>query len=583
MAVPGTGSLSLGGLAFEKLEDEYAQGLPALIDSSYGPFSLRDITEGGGVYGGGEDYDITNGFSPSHPDNVAAFGMSEFYSYDHDYAAPACNIAYQTGGVGTFDFPINLGSATGTVTIEYQAYSVPDKFVFTWNGNTYTSGSGNGTGSGFVGSSNFASNSYVQPLTTLTGVYGGTTGPQGQNGGRGTITFNKNSSTSSSNMRISAPLSGTGWWFSVSCPGMQVIGGGDGIAPSITASIIAVATTSIGMRGNVSSKGFTSNFTTTGTISEKGFVYLPGVTTSSNFYRETPSGTFTADVVEVLEDDSTINTTGDYTESTATISSGTATLTTANASAITASNFVANYTPTSVGARPVSFRAFAKNSAGTTYSSIVNTSTQGYVDQLGITYCNGGYSQTPIVNMNAGSIVDATGNDYQQDNTHGGTSTSARTQTIVEGSVSLTSNNTYRYRAVARQGSNIIYGNVVGFTVPASYSFSATLTTGTAQYYSTVVNGWSNSYPFSCGSISNTSFNGATLTALYWMNSSSGTDYLYIYFSSTKPSFTNIVINGTSYGASSTWTSASSTVWKKPQSSNIFGSNGTTNSINASY
>ena len=125
--------------------------------------------------------------------------------------------------------------------------------------------------------------------------------------------------------------------------------------------------------------------------------------------------------------------------------------------------------------------------------------------------------------------------------------------------------------------------NIASFTVAASYSFSSTLTTGTAQYYSTVVNGWSNTYPFSCGSISNTSFNGATLTALYWMNSSSGTDYLYIYFSSTKPSFTNIVIDGTSYGASSTWTSASSTVWRKPQSSNIFGANGTTHSINASY
>ena len=55
MAVPGSGSLSLGGLAFEKLEDEYAQGLPAAIDSSYGPFSLRDVTEGGGdTYGGSE-------------------------------------------------------------------------------------------------------------------------------------------------------------------------------------------------------------------------------------------------------------------------------------------------------------------------------------------------------------------------------------------------------------------------------------------------------------------------------------------------------------------------------------------------
>ena len=577
MAVPGTGSLSLFSIANEKLSNDYNDG-----DDGSGPYSLTDITQGGDQYGNGEDYDITNGFSPSHPDNVAAFGMSEFYSYDHDYAAPACNIAYQTGGVGTFDFPINLGSATGTVTIEYQAYGVPDKFVFTWNGNTYTSGSGNGTGSGFVGSSTYASTSLVQPLTTLTGVYGGSSGPQVQHGGRGTITFNKNSSTSSSNMRISAPLTGTGWWFSVSCPGMQVIGGGDGIAPSITAGVVTTVSTAVVMKGNVSNLGTTGNFTTTGTISEKGFVYLPGITTSNYFYRETPSGTFTVDVVEVLENDSTINTTGDFNES-ANVTPTTATLTTANASSITTSNFVANYTPTSVGGVPVSFRAFAKNAAGTTYSSVINSSSYGGISQLGITYCNAGYSQTPIVNMNAGSIVDATGNDYQQDNTYNGISTSARTQTVTENSVPLTSNNSYRYRAVARQGSNIIYGNVVGFTAPAGYSFSATLTTGTAQYYSTVVNGWSNTYPFSCGSISNTSFNGATLTALYWMNSSSGTDYLYIYFSSTKPSFTNIVIDGTSYGASSTWTSASSTVWRKAQSSNIFGANGTTHSINASY
>ena len=577
MAVPGTGSLSLFSIANEKLSNDYNDG-----DDGSGPYSLTDITQGGDQYGNGEDYDITNGFSPSHPDNVAAFGMSEFYSYDHDYAAPACNIAYQTGGVGTFDFPINLGSATGTVTIEYQAYGVPDKFVFTWNGNTYTSGSGNGTGSGFVGSSTYASTSLVQPLTTLTGVYGGSSGPQVQHGGRGTITFNKNSSTSSSNMRITAPLGGTAWWFSVSCPGMQVIGGGDGIAPSITAGVVTTVSTAVVMKGNVSNLGTTGNFTTTGTISEKGFVYLPGITTSNYFYRETPSGTFTVDVVEVLENDSTINTTGDFNEA-ANVTPTTATLTTANASSITTSNFVANYTPTSVGAAPVSFRAFAKNAAGTTYSSVINSSSYGGISQLGITYCNAGYSQTPIVNMNAGSIVDATGNDYQQDNTYNGISTSARTQTVTENSVPLTSNNSYRYRAVARQGSNIIYGNVVGFTAPAGYSFSATLTTGTAQYYSTVVNGWSNTYPFSCGSISNTSFNGATLTALYWMNSSSGTDYLYIYFSSTKPSFTNIVIDGTSYGASSTWTSASSTVWRKPQSSNIFGANGTTHSINASY
>ena len=93
MAVPGSGSLSLGGLAFEKLEDEYAQGLPAAIDSSYGPFSLRDVTQGGDTYGGAEDYDATNQQSPSHPDNAATFRMGEFYAYDHDFQAIPCNKA----------------------------------------------------------------------------------------------------------------------------------------------------------------------------------------------------------------------------------------------------------------------------------------------------------------------------------------------------------------------------------------------------------------------------------------------------------------------------------------------------------
>ena len=84
MAVPSSGVLSLGGLAFEKLEDDYADGLPGTIDDSYGPFSLRDVTQGGDTYGGGEDYDITNVSSASKPNNDAPFGMGEFYGYDHD-------------------------------------------------------------------------------------------------------------------------------------------------------------------------------------------------------------------------------------------------------------------------------------------------------------------------------------------------------------------------------------------------------------------------------------------------------------------------------------------------------------------
>ena len=179
MAVPASGSISLGGLAFEKLEDEYNDGLPSAIDTSYGPFSLKDITIGGNSSGvGGETYDSTNGFSPYKPDNVASYGMSEFYSYDHDHAGPGCNLTYHLGGQGTFSYPVNLGSSTGTVTIEYQSYSVPDRFVFVWNGNTYTSGSGNGTGAGYVGNNSYLSQLQATEgnssatITEVTGSYG---------------------------------------------------------------------------------------------------------------------------------------------------------------------------------------------------------------------------------------------------------------------------------------------------------------------------------------------------------------------------------------------------------------------------
>lgn len=576
MAVPGSGSLSLAAIAAEKLEDDYTD-----VDTSYGPYSLRDITLGGATTVGAEDYDVTNGFSPSHPNNIAGYGMSEFYSYDHDYAAPACNLAYETGGQGTFDFPINLGTSTGLVTIEYQSYSIPDKFTFTWNGNTYTSGDGNGTGNSFVGSSSYASNSLVQPLDTLTGVYG-SGGYQAQYGGRGTITFNKNSSVSSSNMQVSAPIGSTGWWFSVSCPGNQVIGGGDGIAPTISAGVLTTVGNAVVMNGNVTDLGTTSNFTTTGTISQKGFVYLPGITTSDYFYRDTPSGTFTSDVVEVLEDDSTINTTGNFNESANATSTG-ATVSTAPATSVTETNFVANYTPTSLGGVPISFRAFAKNAAGTTYSSVINSSTPGNIDEIGVTYCNNGYSGTPSAQISSGVIADTTGNDYQKNNTFSGTSTSAITQTVTENTVSLTASNTYNYRAVARQGTTLIYGNIRSFTVAAGYDFSATITVRSDQIYSTMAYGYGSSTLFwpNMGSMTSYIFNGKTITGVYFQDQSS-TDYLYLHFSTSKPSFSNLVINGTSYGASSTWSSTSTTSWRKAVTSNPMGTTYGFASINMS-
>ena len=88
MAVPGSGSLSLAAIAAEKLENDYTD-----VDTSYGPYSLKDITLGGATTVGAEDYDSTNTQSPSHPDNNTAYGMGEFYAYDHDFQAIPCNKA----------------------------------------------------------------------------------------------------------------------------------------------------------------------------------------------------------------------------------------------------------------------------------------------------------------------------------------------------------------------------------------------------------------------------------------------------------------------------------------------------------
>ena len=583
MAVPASGSISLGGLAFEKLEDEYNDGLPSAIDTSYGPFSLKDITIGGNSSGvGGETYDSTNGFSPYKPDNVVSYGMSEFYSYDHDHAGPGCNLTYHLGGQGTFSYPVNLGSSTGTVTIEYQSYSVPDRFVFVWNGNTYTSGSGNGTGAGFVGSNGYLSQLQATEgnssatITQVTGSYG-SLAHNAQSGGRGTITFNKNTSSNIGTMSVTAPISGTGWWFSVSCPGQTIIGGGgSGVAPSITASTITVNVSSFTMGGNVTNKGLTSNLSTAGTISSKGFVVKLGVTATAGFIIG-ESG-----VTNVLEDDSTINTTGSFNESITGTSSLNGVVATNTASSITETSFVGGLSKTSLGATPNSFRAYATNSAGTTYSSIINVNNTGSSSESGIVYCNQSYSATPSVNNNSGSIAASTGNQWNQLQGFS-TSTGTVSSTINESQVSLLASNTYRYRAVMRQGSTLQYGVVKGFTVSASYSFTSTVTVGSDQYYTTLAYGFADlSWP-DMGSISNSSFNSNTLLGVYWQNNASGTDYVYLVFMGSKPSFTELIIGSTNLGASSSWTSQSGTTWRKAQSSNPFAGTGGTTTVQANY
>lgn len=461
MAVPASGnSISLAGLAAEKDVDDYT-------DADYDDvISLKDVTLGGNAGGSHISFDVTNGFSASHPDSQASYRMSEFYSYDHDAAAPACNMAYQSGNQGTFDYPISLGSDTGTVTIEYQAYSIPDKFVFTWNGNTYTSGSGNGTGAGFVGAANqlsalqaTAGNSSAT-ITTLTTSYG--SGSQNtQTGGRGTITFNKNSSASSANMRVSAPLGGTAWWFSVSCPGSQVIGGGTGVAPTVvTNTESSVSSSGFTMNGTVNSKGLASDFSTTGTITHRGFVTKTGAITDDFIAGESGVGVQVAD---------NTNSTGAFSKAISALSSST------------------TYT----------YRAYATNAAGTTYGANEQVTTSasatapGIVSNLASSVSSSGMTMNGNMTSTGNATITDKGFVYSSSDStptigefnvtkvsqHPGTfNTTGSYSRAVTG---LSSNTTYYYRAFATNSVGTSYGSTI--TQPTQTSYVTRYTSGPHQ------------------------------------------------------------------------------------------------------
>jgi hypothetical protein len=233
--------------------------------------------------------------------------------------------------------------------------------------------------------------------------------------------------------------------------------------------------------------------------------------------------------------------------------------------------------------------------------------------EIGSVISNKAFTSTPTAQYNSStdSLQDTTGCMYTRFKTNitqpvGVSGTSL----IVEGTVPLLASNTYVMRAVVLLNDNTIhypsayirnhppnsggsfpvnmpYITTYEWTLPAGYT--ATLTAGTDNYYSTTTYGFSTQYPFSMGSLSTTSFNGSTLTGIYWQDQSSGTDRMYIYFSGSKPSFSSFWINGANLGASSDWTSNGTTSWRKDLSNNPFVNssnqwvNGATFVIDASY
>ena len=127
-----------------------------------------------------------------------------------------CNDTVTYSGNQTFPgiYEVDLGYATGSVTVTYQAYSVPDKFVVDWSGSTVFN-------SGYVGSvgnqtslnTNLSDRGYdPETITNVSSLFGGLPG-------YGSGSFEKTTAEPTTcQIRVYAPLPGTAWQLTVDCP-----------------------------------------------------------------------------------------------------------------------------------------------------------------------------------------------------------------------------------------------------------------------------------------------------------------------------------------------------------------------------
>lgn len=117
-----------------------------------------------------------------------------------------CNQSFSySGESGAFEFQIDFGTDIGTCGINFEAFGVPDKFEIEWNGQIFSSG--------YVGESY-----YNQQLINL-GISPSEIKTTNPGSGSGIINFVKSQAfPTTATIRVTAPLSGTGWSMSGICP-----------------------------------------------------------------------------------------------------------------------------------------------------------------------------------------------------------------------------------------------------------------------------------------------------------------------------------------------------------------------------
>lgn len=119
----------------------------------------------------------------------------------------ACGTEVQYTGGETFPriIQIDLGTGTGNVTLTFQAFNIPDKFIVTFDDVQVINTGYRGSASQQAALNNGLIAKGVAPET----IFGG---------GAGSASFNKNSATQFAYVYVFAPLANTQWNFTLHCP-----------------------------------------------------------------------------------------------------------------------------------------------------------------------------------------------------------------------------------------------------------------------------------------------------------------------------------------------------------------------------
>jgi len=135
----------------------------------------------------------------------------------------ACDQSFNpTGATGNFSYIIDFGDNIGNCGINYNAYSVPDRFIIEWDGNVVGD-------SGFVGS-----NTYDNALINA-GVNPADINTASPSNGAGILSFNKTTPyPTTAIISVLAPLGGTGWNVTGICPDGSGGNNGPGVRVQVT-------------------------------------------------------------------------------------------------------------------------------------------------------------------------------------------------------------------------------------------------------------------------------------------------------------------------------------------------------------